>query len=123
MYIISVYTYISTCDSAVLMWKIERVKYINYTKVQRAVTKCLTWSWYIADNMQFFVFGIFVLILSSSYYYTALSLSIATIFLSMLVHAYITYDTGYIPTLEFTRICSSENHSRLSHRGPIGRSL
>ena len=30
---------ISTCDFAVLMWKIERVKYINYTEVQRAVTK------------------------------------------------------------------------------------
>nr|XP_034190369.1 nose resistant to fluoxetine protein 6-like [Osmia lignaria] len=61
---------------------------------------CLTWSWYIANNMQFFVFGIFVLILSSSYYYTALSLSIATMFLSIFVHAYITYDIGYIPTFD-----------------------
>ena len=61
---------------------------------------CLTWSWYIANNIQFSVFGTFVLILSSSYYYTALSLSIATIVLSMLVHAYIIYDTGYIPTID-----------------------
>ncbi|XP_034190365.2 nose resistant to fluoxetine protein 6-like [Osmia lignaria lignaria] len=61
---------------------------------------CLTWSWYLANNMQFFVFGIFVLILSSSYYYTALSLSIATMFLCILVHAYITYDIGYIPTFD-----------------------
>ncbi|XP_029054871.2 nose resistant to fluoxetine protein 6-like [Osmia bicornis bicornis] len=61
---------------------------------------CLTWSWYIADNMQFFVFSIFVLMLSSSYYYTALSLSIATMFSSMLVRAYVVYDTGYIPTFD-----------------------
>ncbi|XP_029050764.2 nose resistant to fluoxetine protein 6-like [Osmia bicornis bicornis] len=61
---------------------------------------CLTWSWYIADNMQFFVFSIFVLMLSSSYYYTALSLSIGTMSLSMLVHAYIIYNAGYIPTFD-----------------------
>ena len=61
---------------------------------------CLSWSWYITVNMQLFIFGIFVLILSSSYYYIALSLTIATIFLSTLVHAYLTYDIGYIPTFD-----------------------
>ncbi|XP_076549288.1 uncharacterized protein LOC117610687 [Osmia lignaria lignaria] len=61
---------------------------------------CLSWSWYLSNDMQFYIYGIFLLILSTSYYYAALGISVATLLFSTFMRAYVTYATGYIATLD-----------------------
>ena len=62
---------------------------------------CMSWSWYVSTDMQFYIVGLLLLIVSTTTYrYTVLSLGIAILLVTTLVHAYITYDTGYIPTVD-----------------------
>ncbi|OAD61800.1 Nose resistant to fluoxetine protein 6 [Eufriesea mexicana] len=61
---------------------------------------CLSWTWYLANDMQYFIFGSFLLLLSLSHYKTAVGISITIIFGSILFTAYTTYELSYIPTLD-----------------------
>ncbi|XP_076395922.1 nose resistant to fluoxetine protein 6-like isoform X4 [Megachile rotundata] len=59
---------------------------------------CMSWTWYISNDMQFFMLGIFLLMLSTSYYYASLSLSVTMIIAASAYRAYVTYVTEYLAT-------------------------
>ncbi|XP_036144154.1 nose resistant to fluoxetine protein 6-like [Monomorium pharaonis] len=63
---------------------------------------CMSWSWYLADEMQFYIITVAILILSTMYFYAAVmtlgALSIGSIILS----GYISYIYTYIPTPDET---------------------
>ncbi|XP_076232013.1 nose resistant to fluoxetine protein 6 [Calliopsis andreniformis] len=61
---------------------------------------CLSWSWYLTNDMQFFVFGSFLLVLSSIHLYAALSLGILSLIGSMFISGYIGYTVEYYITLD-----------------------
>ncbi|XP_012146686.2 nose resistant to fluoxetine protein 6 isoform X1 [Megachile rotundata] len=61
---------------------------------------CLSWSWYLSNDMQFYIFGIFVLMLSTSYYYLSLGINIAILLVSTFLHGFVAYSIEYIPTLD-----------------------
>ncbi|CAK9812787.1 Nose resistant to fluoxetine protein 6 [Anthophora quadrimaculata] len=61
---------------------------------------CLSWSWYLSNDMQFFMFGSFLMILSSRYFYAAVSLGAVSFISSIIINAYTAYSIDYIPTLD-----------------------
>ncbi|XP_033361153.1 nose resistant to fluoxetine protein 6-like [Bombus vosnesenskii] len=61
---------------------------------------CLTWSWYLPNDMQFFVFGNFLLILSSTHYNIAIGLGVFSLVSSIESVAYVGYTLNYEPTLD-----------------------
>ncbi|XP_015175156.1 PREDICTED: nose resistant to fluoxetine protein 6 isoform X2 [Polistes dominula] len=61
---------------------------------------CMSWSWYLADDMQFFVIISFLLLLSSMYFKVAASLFSLLFISSIILTGYITYINDYIPTLD-----------------------
>ncbi|XP_014602889.1 PREDICTED: LOW QUALITY PROTEIN: nose resistant to fluoxetine protein 6-like [Polistes canadensis] len=61
---------------------------------------CMSWSWYLADDMQFFVISSFLLLLSSMYFKVAASLLGLLFMSSMILTGYIAYINDYIPTLD-----------------------
>lgn len=60
----------------------------------------MVWSWYLSNDMQFYIFSAFLLNLSVSHSFTAMSLGIVTVILSMLSTGYVTYEIGHVKTLE-----------------------
>ncbi|CAK9821818.1 Nose resistant to fluoxetine protein 6 [Anthophora retusa] len=61
---------------------------------------CLSWSWYLSNDMQFFMFGSFLMILSTRYFYAAVSLGAVSFISSVMINAYTAYSIDYIPTLD-----------------------
>lgn len=61
---------------------------------------CLSWSWYLSNDMQFFMFGSFLMLLSSRYFYAAVSLGAVSFISSVIINAYTAYSIDYIPTLD-----------------------
>nr|XP_033205023.1 nose resistant to fluoxetine protein 6-like [Bombus vancouverensis nearcticus] len=61
---------------------------------------CLTWSWYLPNDMQFFVFGNFLLILSITHYNIAIGLCVFSLVSSIGSVAYMGYTLNYEPTLD-----------------------
>ncbi|XP_024227372.2 nose resistant to fluoxetine protein 6-like [Bombus impatiens] len=61
---------------------------------------CLTWSWYLPNDMQFFVFGNFLLILSITHYNIAIGLGVFSLVSSIGSVAYMGYTLNYEPTLD-----------------------
>lgn len=61
---------------------------------------CLTWSWYISNDMQFFMYGTILLMLYSWRSYVALGLSAATILFGITMNAYTAYVLDYVPTVD-----------------------
>ncbi|XP_024887479.1 nose resistant to fluoxetine protein 6-like [Temnothorax curvispinosus] len=61
---------------------------------------CMTWSWYLASDMQFFTIGLALLILSTVYFYTAVALLSALLIGSITLSGYISYIYEYVPTLD-----------------------
>ncbi|XP_076473237.1 nose resistant to fluoxetine protein 6-like [Bombus vancouverensis nearcticus] len=61
---------------------------------------CLTWSWYLPNDMQFFVFGNFLLILSITHYNIAMGIGIVTLLSSIGSLVYTGYTLNYQPTLD-----------------------
>ncbi|XP_020297726.1 nose resistant to fluoxetine protein 6-like [Pseudomyrmex gracilis] len=65
---------------------------------------CMTWSWYLASDMQFYIIGVALLILSTVYMYWTIIILGALLIGSILLSGYISYIYEYIPTLdEFSR--------------------
>ncbi|KAL6448084.1 hypothetical protein ACFW04_000249 [Cataglyphis niger] len=58
---------------------------------------CMSWSWYLANDMQFFIIGITLLILSTIYFYTAAFILIALLIGSIVLSGYISYIYEYVP--------------------------
>lgn len=61
---------------------------------------CLSWSWYLSNDMQFFIFGSFLLILSTKYQNVAVGLGATAFFASILSAGYVTYDMDFVPMLD-----------------------
>ncbi|XP_036143105.1 nose resistant to fluoxetine protein 6-like isoform X2 [Monomorium pharaonis] len=63
---------------------------------------CMSWSWYLANDMQFFVIAVAILILSTMYFYAAV-ITLGTLLIgSTIVSGYISYIYTYVPTLNET---------------------
>ncbi|EFN74220.1 Nose resistant to fluoxetine protein 6 [Camponotus floridanus] len=60
---------------------------------------CMSWSWYLASDMQFFVIAIALLILSTICFYTAAFILIAILIGTIVLSGYISYIYEYIPIL------------------------
>ncbi|XP_003394659.2 nose resistant to fluoxetine protein 6 [Bombus terrestris] len=61
---------------------------------------CLTWSWYLPNDMQFFVFGSFLLTLSITHYNIAVGIGVVTLVSSIGSLFYTGYTLNYQPTLD-----------------------
>ncbi|KAI4486264.1 hypothetical protein M0802_012408 [Mischocyttarus mexicanus] len=61
---------------------------------------CMSWSWYLANDMQFFVIITFLLFLSSTYFKVAASLLGLLFSSSIILRGYIAYVHDYVPTLD-----------------------
>ncbi|XP_018404669.1 PREDICTED: nose resistant to fluoxetine protein 6 [Cyphomyrmex costatus] len=63
-------------------------------------TLCLTWSWYLSNDMQFFIIGLALLMLSSIYFYVAVAILGTLLIGSIILTGYLSYIYEYIPTLD-----------------------
>ncbi|XP_012253857.2 nose resistant to fluoxetine protein 6-like [Athalia rosae] len=63
-------------------------------------TMCMTWSWYLSNDMQFFVIATFVLILSSVFFYTAAGILTFLLIASTVLTGYVSYIYEYVPTMD-----------------------
>ncbi|XP_063981119.1 nose resistant to fluoxetine protein 6-like [Diachasmimorpha longicaudata] len=61
---------------------------------------CLYWSYYLSNDMQFFIIGSFLLFLSQRYHYTAMGIFSALLIVTTIVGGIITYMSDYAPTLD-----------------------
>ncbi|XP_017880967.1 nose resistant to fluoxetine protein 6-like [Ceratina calcarata] len=61
---------------------------------------CLSWSWYLATDMQFFIFGTLLMMVLTKYYNVAVGLGATTILASILSTAYVAYYLNYVPMLD-----------------------
>ncbi|XP_070524251.1 nose resistant to fluoxetine protein 6 [Cardiocondyla obscurior] len=61
---------------------------------------CMSWSWYLSCDMQFFAIGLALLILSTVYFYTAVALLGALLIGSITISGYISYIYEYVSTLD-----------------------
>ncbi|XP_054008438.1 nose resistant to fluoxetine protein 6-like [Hylaeus anthracinus] len=61
---------------------------------------CLTWSWYLSDDMNFFIIGLMVLMLSNTHFYLAISIGTVSLISSIISCAYIAYNTNYYHVID-----------------------
>lgn len=61
--------------------------------------QCLSWSWYLPNDMHFFIFGSIILTLMNTHYNIAMSISVITIISSIFTSGYLAYNYNYIPAL------------------------
>ncbi|KAL1506261.1 hypothetical protein ABEB36_005655 [Hypothenemus hampei] len=61
---------------------------------------CLSWSWYLSVDMQFFAIGSFLLLLSIIHFKTAAGLLGFMIFIQIAATTFKSYSLGFIPTLD-----------------------
>ncbi|XP_063973243.1 nose resistant to fluoxetine protein 6-like [Diachasmimorpha longicaudata] len=61
---------------------------------------CLSWSWYLSNDTQYFIFGMALLLISTRYFHTAVGIFIASLFASCLIPGYVAYIYDYVPTLD-----------------------
>ncbi|KAL6264246.1 hypothetical protein P5V15_004334 [Pogonomyrmex californicus] len=59
---------------------------------------CMSWSWYLSNDMQFFVIAIVLLMLSTIYFYAAAIILSVLLIGSIILNGYISYIYEYIPT-------------------------
>ncbi|CAB3384504.1 Hypothetical predicted protein [Cloeon dipterum] len=83
----------NTCSK--FWWR--NLLYIN--NVYSRDEMCMTWSWYIANDMQFFVIGSFLLLLSTSFRKTTFAIGSILTVASCVITAYISWSYNYVPTL------------------------
>ncbi|XP_011067075.1 PREDICTED: nose resistant to fluoxetine protein 6-like [Acromyrmex echinatior] len=62
---------------------------------------CLVWSWYLSSDMQFFIIGLALLILSTVYFYVAVVILCTILIASVILSGYISYIYEYVPTTDF----------------------
>ncbi|KAL0276120.1 UNVERIFIED_CONTAM: hypothetical protein PYX00_003766 [Menopon gallinae] len=72
--------------------------YIN--NLYKAEEMCMSWSWYLSTEMQFFVLGFTLLIIYSRYRKLAACLTGGLIMCSALINGYLSYSYGLAPTLD-----------------------
>ncbi|KAG5344702.1 NRF6 protein, partial [Acromyrmex charruanus] len=61
---------------------------------------CLFWSWYLSNDMQFYIIGLALLILSTVYFYVAVVILSTILIASVILSGYISYIYEYVPTLD-----------------------
>ncbi|XP_014482754.1 PREDICTED: nose resistant to fluoxetine protein 6-like [Dinoponera quadriceps] len=61
---------------------------------------CMSWSWYLSNDMQFFVIGFILLILSTIYFYTTVVILCILLIGTIVLSGYISYVNDYVPTLD-----------------------
>ncbi|XP_076754904.1 nose resistant to fluoxetine protein 6-like [Xylocopa sonorina] len=61
---------------------------------------CLTWSWYLSNDMQYFIFGSFLLILSVTHFNYAAGIAGVSLGSSIFLNGYTAYSIHYVPTLD-----------------------
>ncbi|KYN18520.1 Nose resistant to fluoxetine protein 6 [Trachymyrmex cornetzi] len=65
-----------------------------------ALKKCLSWSWYLSSDMQFFIIGLALLILSTVYFYVAVVILSTILIASVILSGYISYIYEFVPTFD-----------------------
>ncbi|XP_011881904.1 PREDICTED: nose resistant to fluoxetine protein 6-like [Vollenhovia emeryi] len=63
-------------------------------------TMCMSWSWYLSADMQFFSIAVALLILSTIYFYIAVAILAALLIGSIVLTGYLSYIYEYVPTLD-----------------------
>ncbi|XP_018364835.1 PREDICTED: nose resistant to fluoxetine protein 6-like [Trachymyrmex cornetzi] len=63
-------------------------------------TMCSPWSWYLSCDMQFFIIGLALLILSTVYFYVAVVILSTILIASVILSGYISYIYEFVPTLD-----------------------
>ncbi|XP_012059881.1 PREDICTED: nose resistant to fluoxetine protein 6-like [Atta cephalotes] len=76
----------------------RNVLYINNLFAHN--TMCLSWGWYLSSDMQFFIIGLTLLILSTVYFYMAVVILSTLLISSVILSGYISYIYEYVPTLD-----------------------
>lgn len=61
---------------------------------------CLSWSWYIANDMQYFFYGSILLMLYNWRSYVAWSVGALTMFTCVFTNGYLAYDLDYVPSVD-----------------------
>ncbi|XP_043276654.1 nose resistant to fluoxetine protein 6-like isoform X2 [Venturia canescens] len=62
--------------------------------------RCMVWSWYLANDTQFYTIGTIVLIIGASFVSVAAAIAIVILIASWITTAVITLNTGHLPTIE-----------------------
>ncbi|XP_034948319.1 nose resistant to fluoxetine protein 6-like isoform X2 [Chelonus insularis] len=62
--------------------------------------RCMVWSWYLANDTQFYIFGIIILIIGSSYLTAAAIIGVFVLITSWIVTTVIAFNTNHIPTIQ-----------------------
>ncbi|XP_067204228.1 nose resistant to fluoxetine protein 6-like [Linepithema humile] len=63
-------------------------------------TMCMSWTWYLAIDMQFYIIGVVLLILSTIYFYTAVVILGILLIGTIVLSGYISYSYEYVPTFD-----------------------
>ncbi|XP_032677213.1 nose resistant to fluoxetine protein 6-like [Odontomachus brunneus] len=61
---------------------------------------CMSWSWYLSNDTQYFVIGLILLILLTIYFYTAVVILCTLLIGTIVLTGYISYANEYVPTLD-----------------------
>lgn len=61
---------------------------------------CMSWSWYLANDMQFFIICATIIMLTSSHIKVMIGTLITMMIGSMVISGYVSYIYGYVPTLD-----------------------
>ncbi|XP_011298499.1 nose resistant to fluoxetine protein 6-like [Fopius arisanus] len=76
----------------------RNILYIN-NLFKRSET-CLFWSYYLSNDMQFFIIGSFILFLSQRYYYVGMGIFLTLFIGTTITSGVIAYTNEYAPTLD-----------------------
>ncbi|XP_077264331.1 nose resistant to fluoxetine protein 6-like [Temnothorax americanus] len=61
---------------------------------------CMSWSWYLANDMQFYIIAMALLILLTIYFYAAVTILSALLIGSIILSGYVSYIYEYVPTFD-----------------------
>ncbi|KYM99164.1 Nose resistant to fluoxetine protein 6 [Cyphomyrmex costatus] len=75
--------------------------YINNFFGLDTMLQCMSWSWYIANDMQLYVIAMTLLILSTTYFYTAVTILGALLIGSIILSGYTSYVYEIVPFQTF----------------------
>ncbi|XP_078044851.1 nose resistant to fluoxetine protein 6 [Augochlora pura] len=94
----STYEIVEQPDSSCTKYWWRNLLYIN--NLYSWDELCLSWSWYIANDMQYFLYGTILLILYSWRSYVALSLGGFTLLSCIVSNGYLIYVLDYVPSVD-----------------------